>query len=145
MRHTANLNIMQTDIYSIKRKMPSKSPNTPSREVMASTIRTAWERGDISQKQVAVDLGIHQSQFSKLVNGQFKQTRGHAARLFEYSISGRDKQNTRPAANFDTSALRMELTQRLMLAWDGTEEGARALEAILDGVLQLRASRPLGT
>ncbi|WP_347469091.1 hypothetical protein [Burkholderia stagnalis] len=142
MRHTVNLNIMQMDIYSIKRKMPSKSPNTPSREVMANTIRTAWERGEISQKQVAVDLGIHQSQFSKLVNGQFKQARGHAARLFEYSIDRRGKQDTRPGANFDAAALRMELTQRLMLAWDGTEEGARALEAILDGALQLRASRP---
>ena len=112
---------------------------------MANAIRAAWKRGEISQRQVELDLGIHQSQFSKLVNGQFKEARGHAARLFEYSTRKRTPLDVRPGADGDLTALRTSLTQRLMRAWDGTEEGARALEAILDGATRLRAPRPGGT
>ncbi len=105
---------------------------------MADVIRGAWLRGDISQKQVKQDLGIHQSQFSKLVNGQFKQVDGHAARLFEYSREHEGVAGTAPAS--DASVLRSSLTERLMRAWDGTPEGAKALEAILDGAARLRAA-----
>jgi predicted XRE-type DNA-binding protein len=111
---------------------------------MANAIRTAWARGAISQRQVELDLGIHQSQFSKLVNGQFKEARGHAVRLFEYSIRKRAPLHVRVGADGDFAALRASLTQRLMRAWDGTEEGARALEAILDGATRLRAPRSRG-
>lgn len=112
---------------------------------MANAIRAAWERGELLQRQVEQDLGIHQSQFSKLVNGQFKEARGHAARLFEYSISKRTPLRVWPGAVGDLTALHTSLTQRLMRAWDGTEEGAKALEAILDGAARLRVPRSGGS
>ncbi|MBK7615629.1 MAG: hypothetical protein IPJ08_14570 [Burkholderiales bacterium] len=140
MSRIANLNIMRTNIHSSKRQVSSKSSITPSREAMANAIRSAWERGEISQRQVGLDLGIHQSQFSKLVNGQFKEARGHAKRLFEYSIRKRASPHMEPFSDVDAAALRKGLTLRLMRAWDGTEEGAKALETILDGVTRLRAS-----
>lgn len=104
---------------------------------MAAVIRGAWQRKDISQRQVERDLGIHQSQFSKIVNGQFKETKGHAGRLFEYSKQ-REGAAQLKSESEDTEALRSALTERLMRAWDGTGEGARALNAILDGVARLR-------
>lgn len=134
---------MLINIQSSKRPVSSKAPTTttPTPELMANTIRAAWERGEISQKDVARDLGIHQSQFSKLVNGQFKETRGHAVRLFEYSIR-KASTSQRNTTDVNADALRLILTQRLMSAWDGTTEGAKALEAILEGAARLRASRP---
>ncbi|MCD6674633.1 MAG: helix-turn-helix transcriptional regulator [Burkholderiaceae bacterium] len=108
---------------------------------MAMFIRGAWERRDISQKEVARDLGIHQSQFSKLVNGLFKEADGHAARLFEYSKK-RQGAGARAPASAEVETIRSALTERLMRAWDGTAEGARALEAILDGAARLRQTRP---
>lgn len=113
-------------------------------EEMAEFIRRAWQRKDISQKQVERDLGIHQSQFSKIVNGQFKEANGHASRLFEYS-KRHEGVGQRQAGVADTEELRSALTERLMRAWDGTSEGARALEAILDGAMRLRARRSRGT
>lgn len=104
---------------------------------MAQVIRRAWEGKHISQKEVHRDLGIHQSQFSKLVNGQFKGATGHAKRLFEYSIQ-RERSAKSYKASVDADGVRSSLTQRLMQAWDGTAEGARALESILDGVVKLR-------
>lgn len=108
---------------------------------MAAFIRSAWQRKDISQKQVERDLGIHQSQFSKIVNGQFKETKGHAGRLFEYSKQ-REGTAQRQSGEESAEALRSALTERLMRAWDGTDEGARALNAILDGAARLRARQP---
>nr|CCA88624.1 conserved hypothetical protein [Ralstonia syzygii R24] len=118
--------------------MQLKKPPSPTPEEMAEVIRRAWQRKDISQKQVERELGIHQSQFSKLVNGQFKEASGHASRLFEYSKQ-HEGAARRQSGAADTEALRSALTERLMRAWDGTTEGARALEAILDGVARLRA------
>ena len=140
LRRISYLNILRADIHSSKCQVSSKTSTTPSHEVIAAAIRAAWERGDITQRQAELDLGIHQSQFSKLVNGQFKEVRGHAARLFEYSILKRSLPHVRPSADVDAESLRTRLTQRLMRAWDGTEEGARALETILEGVARLRSS-----
>jgi transcriptional regulator with XRE-family HTH domain len=108
---------------------------------MATFIRGAWERKEISQKEVARDLGIHQSQFSKLVNGHFRQADGHAARLFEYSKLRQGAVTGTPASQ-EAETIRSALTERLMRAWDGTAEGARALEAILDGAARLRQAPP---
>lgn len=108
---------------------------------MAAFIRDAWERKDICQKEVARDLGIHQSQFSKLVNGLFKEADGNAARLFEYSKQ-RQGAGAREPASEEAEMIRAALTERLMRAWDGTAEGARALETILDGAARLRQVRP---
>jgi transcriptional regulator with XRE-family HTH domain len=110
---------------------------------MAAFIRSAWENQDISQKEVARDLGIHQSQFSKLVNGRFKEADGHAARLFEYSKQ-RQGAGGRARSPAVAETIRASLTERLMQAWDGTAEGARALEAILDGAARLRQARLRG-
>lgn len=107
---------------------------------MARVIRLAWEGKHISQKEVLRDLGIHQSQFSKLVNGQFKSATGHAARLFEYSRQRMHSAKSHIASH-DANRLRSSLTRRLMSAWDGTVEGAQALESILEGVAQLRHRR----
>lgn len=117
--------------------MPTQKNPLPSLEEVASVIRGAWNRKEINQRQVERDLGIHQSQFSKLVNGQFKEVTGHAARLFEYSIN-RTSNARQESGGADTKALRSALTGRLMRAWDGTPEGAQALEAILDGAARLR-------
>ena len=121
--------------------MSPKTSTSITPEEMAFVIRGAWERKLISQKQVALDLGIHQSQFSKLVNGQFKETEGHAARLFEYSRE-RENGGSRASAAAETEALRSALTERLMRAWDGTAEGARGLEEILEGAARLRYRQP---
>ena len=107
---------------------------------MAAFIRGAWERKDISQREVARDLGIHQSQFSKLVNGQFKEAGGHAARLFEYS-KRRQGASGRASTSTEAELIRLALTERLLRAWDGTAEGAQALETILDGAARLRQAR----
>lgn len=120
--------------------MPSKLPDHPTAQEMAAFIREAWKRKDISQKEVARDLGIHQSQFSKLVNGLFREANGHAARLFEYSKQRRNPGTQTPVSE-ESELIRSGLTERLMRAWDGTAEGARALEAILDGAARLRQSR----
>jgi transcriptional regulator with XRE-family HTH domain len=124
--------------YSFNQALVSLKPTpSPSPEEMAARIRSAWKRKEITQSQVERDLGIHQSQFSKLVNGRFKEANGHAARLFEYSIQ-REGAGQREACAADAEALRSSLTERLMRAWDGTTEGARALEAILEGAARLR-------
>lgn len=129
-------------IYSFKQvPVSSEPPASPTPQEMATVIRGAWERKEISQKEVARDLGIHQSQFSKLVNGLFKEADGHAARLFEYSIQ-RQGAGVRAQVSAEAEAIRSALTDRLMRAWDGTAEGARALETILDGVVRLRQARP---
>lgn len=121
----------------------SEPPSLPTPQEMAAFIRSAWENQDISQKEVARDLGIHQSQFSKLVNGRFKEADGHAARLFEYSKQ-RQGAGGRARSPAVAETIRASLTERLMQAWDGTAEGARALEAILDGAARLRQARLRG-
>lgn len=124
--------------YSFKQvRVSRKAPPSPTPKEMAEVIRRAWQRKDISQKEVERDLGIHQSQFSKLVNGQFKEADGHAGRLYEYSRQ-REGATQRAFGPADAEALWATLTARLMRAWDGTAEGAGALEAILDGAARLR-------
>lgn len=128
--------------YSFKQaavSLKNAPPSTP--EEMAAVIHSAWRRKVISQKQVERDLGIHQSQFSKIVNGQFKGTNGHAGRLFEYSKLHENAAQPQ-AGTKDTEALRSSLTEQLMRAWDGTAEGAQALKTILDGAARLRVRQP---
>lgn len=128
--------------YSFKQVAVSlKKPPLSTPEEMAAVIRSAWQRKVISQKQVERDLGIHQSQFSKIVNGQFKGVNGHAGRLFEYSKL-HEGAAQRQSGTKDTEALRSSLTERLMRAWDGTAEGAQALKTILDGAARLRVRQP---
>lgn len=117
--------------------MSRKIAPLPSANEMAKVIRNAWLHGHITQRNVAEDLGIHQSQFSKLVNGKFKQTGGHAERLFEYSRRRLDL-SAPGSRTIDADALEAALMKRLLRAWDGTPDGAKALEAILDGVARLR-------
>lgn len=108
---------------------------------MAAVIRATWKSGYITQESVARDLGIHQSQFSKIVNGQFKQPRGNAVRLFEYSKGHAARQ--RRHGSEDVESMRQSLIHQLMRAWDETEDGARALEAILEGARLLSKARTL--
>lgn len=102
-------------------------------------IRDAWESGRLNQREVEARLGIRQSQFSKLVNGKFKRASGHAVRLYEYSKSRIARRREPDAAA--PEEVKRALTDRLMRAWDGTPDGAKALESILEGLTRLRGQR----
>ena len=85
--------------------------------------------------QLAADTGIHQSQVSRLLRGQFRRLApnvrtllDHASRPVAHS-SSRERQKVVAQASVVKAALR---------TWDATPEGARALIRLLRSVEYLR-------
>lgn len=108
-----------------------------ARDQMANAISVAWTAGLLDQEKVCLALGLNQGHFSKIVRGQFVRPSGRAAQLFEYAK--RQLEATQDVPDSQASALPVRLTQAVWSAWDGTPDGARALETVLSGLREIRA------
>ncbi len=106
---------------------------------MSATIALAWRTGRLPQQETCAALRIHQSQFSRLVNGRFVRPTGHAAALFAYAE--RQLKRHDRADPWPDHRLKEQLLSELLAAWDGTRAGADALRQILRGARHLRTAQ----
>lgn len=83
-----------------------------------------------STVDIAAGTGIHQSQVSRLLRGQFRRVSPNVRRLLDYKPQARKK-------TLDTEAQRAVIRAALK-TWDATPEGARALVRLLRSVEGLR-------
>ena len=86
--------------------------------------------------QAAAATGIHQSQVSRLVRGQFTRVSPNVRALLDYAAGGARPGPTREAAPGKEAVIREALK-----TWDSTPQGARALVRLLRSVREVRAGR----
>lgn len=84
-----------------------------------------------STVEIAARTGIHQSQVSRMLRGQFRRVSPNVRKLLGYQPAGRH-----PAAQGKDAVIRAALR-----TWDETPEGAKALVRLLRSVEGLRARR----
>ena len=83
--------------------------------------------------KVAADTGIHQSQVSRLLRGQFKRLSPNVIRLLEYA----KKPRRYTSDEADQQAAKKAVIRAALRTWDATPGGARALVRLLRSVEQL--------
>ena len=84
--------------------------------------------------ELAARTGIHQSQVSRLLRGQFRRLSPNVRRLLGYKPEARKRTP-------DTGA-RQAVIRAALKTWDATPEGARALVRLLRSVEGLRRRAP---
>jgi len=87
----------------------------------------------VSTVQVAVDTGIHQSQVSRLLRGQFHRLSRNVQLLLAYAGKA-----GRAAAPRRAEAAKASVIKAALRTWDATPEGAQALVRPLRSVQDLR-------
>lgn len=87
-----------------------------------------------STVDIAARTGIHQSQVSRLLRGQFSRLSPHVRRLLDYKPEAKKR-------TLDTQA-QQAVIRAALKTWDATPEGARALVRLLRSVQGLRPRAP---
>jgi len=86
-----------------------------------------------STVDIAARTGIHQSQVSRLLRGQFRRVSPNVRKLLQY---GRQPGQTRPPEGKDQA--KQAVIRAALRTWDATPAGARALVRLLRSVDGLR-------
>lgn len=89
-----------------------------------------------STVQLAADTGIHQSQVSRLLRGQFHRLSRNVLLLLAYA----NKPGRAPAPR-RADAAKASVIRAALRTWDATPEGAQALVRLLRSVQDLRGPR----
>jgi len=87
-----------------------------------------------STVDIAARTGIHQSQVSRLLRGQFSRVSPNVRKLLDYRPDARNKTQDLEA--------RQAVIRAALRTWDATPEGARALVRLLRSVQGLRPRAP---
>ncbi|HET7362552.1 MAG TPA: hypothetical protein VFJ70_03155 [Burkholderiales bacterium] len=90
----------------------------------------------VSTVQVAAATGIHQSQVSRLLRGQFHRVSRNVRLLLAYA--GKPGQAPAPRR---AEAAKASVIRAALRTWDATPEGAQALVRLLRSVQDLRGLR----
>jgi hypothetical protein len=105
--------------------------NVKGRGALARAKRSlAALAGRASTVEIAARTGIHQSQVSRLLRGQFRRVSPNVRKLLGY----RPGEEKRRSDEQDRRAV----IQAALRTWDATPEGARALVKLLRSVEELR-------
>ena len=83
--------------------------------------------------ELAARTGIHQSQVSRLLRGQFRRVSPNVRKLLQY---GRQPGQTRSPEGIDQA--KQAVIRAALKTWDATPAGARALVRLLRSVDGLR-------
>ena len=86
-----------------------------------------------STVDIAARTGIHQSQVSRLLRGQFRRVSPNVSKLLQYA---RQPAQTGPSEGKDQA--KQAVIRAALRTWDATPEGARALVRLLRSVEGLR-------
>lgn len=89
------------------------------------------EKHKLSRNELGRRTQIHQSQISRILNGQCVRNRGHVDTLYRYALEHSGGKGADPSASD-------ELMAALRYAWDGTDSGAHYLARIIRAVGQGR-------
>lgn len=87
----------------------------------------------VSTVQLATDTGIHQSQVSRLLRGQFHRVSRNVQLLLAYA-----RKPGRAPAPRRAQAAKASVIRAALRTWDTTPEGAQALVRLLRSVQDLR-------
>lgn len=101
-------------------------------KVAVAAINRYRERQKHSKSEVARRTGVHQSQVSRILNGHCRHMKGALRKLCKYA-----EVDAGQAAEADPAGS-PELMNALRVAWDGTEDGARALARVILAVAQVQ-------
>lgn len=83
--------------------------------------------------ELAARTGIHQSQVSRLLRGQFRRVSPNVRKLLACA-----EHPARPAPDRPETQAREAVIRAALRTWDSTPEGARALVKLLRSVEELR-------
>ncbi|MGQ0544090.1 MAG: hypothetical protein ACT4P3_01990 [Betaproteobacteria bacterium] len=84
--------------------------------------------------ELAARTGIHQSQVSRLLRGQFRRISPNVRKLLD-SAAGAKRPSPAKGKNLQS---RQAVIRAALRTWDATPEGARALVRLLRSVAELR-------
>jgi transcriptional regulator with XRE-family HTH domain len=99
--------------------------------VIASRLKTKVERRGISQAQLAANTGVHQSQLSRILRGDFKRIGKNVRKVCHFlSVKPRDFQRSNP-----------RLAKAITALWDGSRKHERVLIHLLKAVEAIRTQR----
>lgn len=87
----------------------------------------------VSTVRIAADTGIHQSQVSRLLRGQFHRLSRNVRLLLAYG-----RKPGRAPAPRRAEAAKASVIKAALRTWDATPEGAQALVRLLRSVQDLR-------
>jgi hypothetical protein len=118
-----------------KQPAPKRSPTVQEMKATLSRFKPFAEGRQVA---IGAALGINQGQLSKILRGDFSIARGNALALFEYASKRLSEAESEPN---DRLLLQAQLTKKLLAVWDGSVEGATALEAMFDVAARLRRWR----
>lgn len=103
-------------------------PQTMVLEEIKNKINTFISENNLTQTQIANSTGIHQSQVSRILNGQFKTVSKNIKTLCKYANINIDQthaqKNLSPQENKD-------LMEALKYVWDGSTNQAKALAKVI--------------
>lgn len=102
---------------------------------LARALKGALRKKGISQIKAAADLGIHQSQISRILNGQARRTSKNVRRLCTYA-------NIHCAPRIADPASNAALMRALQRVWDGSRESANAVIRLLNAAESIGRSSP---
>ena len=123
-----------------------KSVNRPERRftrleatALGARLRNCADASDTTGVELAETLGSSQSRISRIFDGQFARESTLVKALCAYLRV--DAAATPPPAPTLTQ-LPTPLRRALETAWDGSDQGARALAALLTAAIQVRSTAP---
>lgn len=99
---------------------------------LLSLLAKKVESRDVSQSELSLATGVHQSQISRILSGNVERTSKNVQKLCNYA-------NTHfNADERDREGIEQALKQKLLDLWDGSEPHAGALQDLLSAIDQLQ-------
>lgn len=101
-----------------------------SRDKLVRQLCDSFEKSRVTQQQIANGSGVHQSQVSRILRGEFKRMTRNVVKICKYA-------NVAPGQVASKGSLAAELTSLLKQLCDGTSEREKTLLRLLKAIRDL--------
>jgi len=101
----------------------------------AKAMLAALRQLKIPQEKISKDTGIHQSQVSRLLGGDFKKVNGRALELCKYA------KNMLHSPRQQRGKFREEIIHSALALWDGSDASGTQLIQVLQSIKKLGLER----
>lgn len=106
--------------------------NSP--QAIAAALRARFVELGMKQKAISEACGLNQGQVSRILNGRFKECKGHVARLCKYAEITIVPHTVDPSQN-------LTLMQALRKVWDGSDKHAQAIAKVVLALSDIKSHR----
>lgn len=111
---------------------PHNCINSP--QAIAAVLRAKFIELGMKQKAIAQACGLDQGQVSRILNGHFKEYKGHVENLCKYAEISIVPHTVDPSQN-------PALMQALRKVWDGSDKHAQAIAKVVLALSDIKSHR----